>query len=453
MPRYLKTYDEAMTFLFRMVDYEKVTKFKYSSETFDLSRVEQLMDAAGGPHRKLKALHIAGTKGKGSVAMMAESVLRAAGLKTGLYTQPHLVDLEERVRINGAPISRAQTVDLLDRLFPYVQDIREKAPQESPTFFDLVTAATFICFAREQVDAAVVEVGLGGRLDSTNVIRPAACAITRIDYDHVNQLGHTLDQIAREKAGIIKPGVPVACAPQDVDALSVIEETCRERDARLLLVGRDALIEKSETVFDEGAAGIRVTLQTPRRRLEDLLVPLLGKHQATNAATAALAVELLEDAGVVELHADAVRRGLETVQCPARIELLRGRPLVILDGAHNVASATVLRTVLEEHFAGRRTAVILGVSRDKDVPGIVRTIVPLAARVFCTKSDSPRAAEPADLLEEVRKHMAAETSVFDDAKNALQSAREWAGPDDLIVITGSFFLAGILRPLVVPDPA
>ena len=450
MGRHLTDYDAAMAFLFQMVDYEKVNRFKYSSGTFNLSRVEQLMDAAGGPHRKLNALHIAGTKGKGSVAMMAESMLRAHGLETGLYTQPHLVDLEERIRINGVPIPQAQTVALLDRLFPHVDDLRKKTPHESPTFFDLVTTAAFTAFVDEEVDIAVIEVGLGGRLDSTNVIRPAACTITRIDFDHVNQLGNTLDKIAREKAGIIKPGVPVACAPQAPEALQVIEAVCREREAPLKRVGHDAVVEKSESVLNDDVAGVRLTLRTRRRRFEDVVVPLLGLHQATNAATAALAVELLEDVGAVELDTDALRRGLTTVRCPGRIELIRGRPTTIVDAAHNVASATVLRSVLREHFAYRRMVVVLGVSRDKDVPGIVRTIAPLSASVICTKSDSPRAAEPADLLAEVCKHAAVQASAFEDATEALAAARKWAGPEDLIVITGSFFLAGLLRPLVVP---
>jgi len=440
-----------MDFLFQMVNYEKVTKFKYDSSTFNLSRVEQLMDAVGGPHRRLHAVHIAGTKGKGSVAHMVHVVLSGAGLTTGLYTQPHLVDLEERIRINGEPIAKEETVALLQSMYPYVQRIRAEAPEESPTFFDLVTTAAFASFAQHKVDVAVIEVGLGGRLDSTNVIQPQVAVITRIDYDHVNRLGPTLDGIAWEKAGIVKDGVPVVSSPQTAEAMRVIESRCREKRARLHVVGRDITIEHAEPIANEPPYGIRFSLVSRKRRYDDLTLPMLGLHQATNAATAVLALEAMEERTGLLLDEHVVRRAFATLRIPGRIEVVPGSPLTIIDAAHNVASAAALRAVLERHFADRRIILVLGISRDKDLTGIVRELAPLAAGVLLTMSDSPRAVHPTQLLWRVRRVTDVEAVAMDDAFQALAKARAWAGPDDLIVITGSFFLAGMLRPAVLSD--
>ena len=236
--RSIQDYDDAMAFLLEFTDYEKVTKYKYDIATFSLDRVERLMGAVGGPHRAFRSVHVAGTKGKGSTGTMVQSVLTAAGFRTGLFTSPHLARLEERMTVDGEAIPEPELVEIVNELVAYTRKEREERPNESPTFFELVTAIGFRHFARRKVDFAVVEVGMGGRLDATNVLHPEVCAITRVDYDHVERLGGTLAKIAGEKAGIIKPGVPVICAPQEPEAMETIQRVSEERGAPLIDVQR-----------------------------------------------------------------------------------------------------------------------------------------------------------------------------------------------------------------------
>ena len=246
----IQTHDEALRFLLEFVDYEKVTKFKYDLRTFNLGRVEELMAAVGNPQRAFRSIHIAGTKGKGSTAAMAQSILTAAGFRTGLYTSPHLSRIEERMTVDGEMMAEEEFVQIVNELAPYTLRQRDERPNESPTFFELVTAAGFRHFARRRVELAVVEVGMGGRLDATNVIRPEVCVITRVDYDHEERLGRTLDKIAFEKAGIIKPGAPVVCAPQEPEALAVMAETAERSGSPCVQIGADYRLENVRTGLD-----------------------------------------------------------------------------------------------------------------------------------------------------------------------------------------------------------
>ena len=237
-------YEDTIAFLMGAIDYEKISKYSYDSDSFNLERMKKLMEAAGNPHCSFDTVHVAGTKGKGSTSNMISSILSEAGLKIGLFTSPHLVNLEERIRINGEEISRHDLCKITDSLRPYIEEEREKDMALSPTYFETLTAIALVYFAKEDVDIAVMEVGLGGRLDSTNIITPLVSVITSIGYDHTDKLGSTLKQIAGEKAGIIKKYVPVVCSMQKDEALAVVKENCRKTDSRLVIVGQDTLIEK-----------------------------------------------------------------------------------------------------------------------------------------------------------------------------------------------------------------
>ena len=481
----MKTTSEALSFLLEFVDYEKVTKFKYDVTTFNLGRVEELMAAAGNPHRAFRSVHIAGTKGKGSTAAMAQSILTAAGFRTGLFTSPHLCRVEERMTVDGEMMSEAELVEIVNDLAPYTLRMRAETPNESPTFFELVTATGFRHFARRGVEFAVVEVGLGGRLDATNVIRPEVSVITRVDLDHVERLGNTLGRIAFEKAGIIKPGVPVVCAPQEPDALATITRVAAERGSLLTLIGRDYQLGGVQTGAGPEGPFCRFDLAGPRRRYERLALPLLGAHQAANAAAAVAALEILEERCGLTLGDANIRRGLETARCPARLEFFPGQPAALLDSAHNPVSIRTLCDTLDAVFPERKMVLVMGFSRDKDIAAMLKSILaaapqaagldrdarsngelhdagthaacrgsrPRAAKVVFTRSNSPRAAEPAVLAEMARELCGVQAEVRENPEHALSRARELAGEDDLICITGSFYLAGQLRGLLAePDP-
>jgi dihydrofolate synthase/folylpolyglutamate synthase len=448
----LQTRNEALRFLLEFVDYEKITKYKYDIATFDLRRVYALMESVGDPHRAFPCVHIAGTKGKGSTAVLTQSILTAAGLRTGLFTSPHLTRIEERMTINGEMMAEDEFVEAVSTLVPYTLQTRRERPNESPTFFELVTAAAFTHFARRNVDAAVIEVGMGGRLDATNVVTPEVCAITRVDYDHVERLGATLAKIAGEKAGIIKPGVPVICAPQQEEAFRVIERTGGERNAPLVRVEKDILLSDVRTGLDgEGLPECRFALKTPRSRYPELRLKMLGAHQAINAACAvALAEEFASRRGI-SVGEDAVRTGLESAVNPARLEFFPGAPAVLLDGAHNPVAIQAVRRTLDETFGGWRVVLLIGVSRDKDAAEMFRRLLSRADAVVFTKSDSPRAAEPVDLAALANEVCGASTESLDNPQRALDRALGLCGPDDLLCITGSFFLAGLLRPRLVSE--
>jgi len=451
-----QNYDEAFAFLLEFVDYEKVTKYKYDIAAFNLDRVEQLMAAAGSPQHSFRSVHVAGTKGKGSTAAMLQAILSAAGLRTGLFTSPHLVRLEERMTVDGAMMQESELLEIINELAPYTRRMRAASPNESPTFFELVTTAAFRHFARRKADFAVVEVGMGGRLDATNVIRPEVSVITRIDFDHVERLGETLGKIAFEKAGIIKPEIPVVCAPQDPEALAKLAQIAADRAAPLTLIGRDYMLEAVTTGVTAEGSACRFNLSGPQRHYEGLTLPLLGRHQAVNAAAAVAAAELLEQRCKLELGEQIIRRGLASARCPARAEFFPGSPPVLLDGAHNPVSMRSLCRTLEDVFAGRRIVLLLGFSRDKDIGEMLKLILPRADQVIFTRSRSPRAEDPALLAQMARELSNVAVETLDDPHQALSRARDLArlpagkaGTDALICISGSFYLAGELRnPLV-----
>jgi dihydrofolate synthase/folylpolyglutamate synthase len=414
----LRRYAEALRFLNTFTDYERMAS-TYSPGDYNLERMRRLLAALGNPERAFLSLHIAGTKGKGSTAHMAEAILREAGYRTGLYTSPHLVDMRERIRLDGVPVSEADFTWAMAEMEPELRRLR-------PTYFETMTAAAFLLFARRKVDYAVVEVGLGGRLDATNVILPTACAITTIDYDHMDKLGHTLREIAGEKAGILKPGVPAVSSPQPPEARKVLLARA------LLRQSFGGLFFPRFRVRSRGDV-LKFTVETGMRRY-GLALPVLGEHQAANAATA---VALVERCGA-RCSPELVRRALAKVRLPGRVEVLGRRPWLIVDAAHNPVSARALARALRD-VPRRRTILVFGASADKDYGGMLRTLLPGADLAIFTRAANPRAAAPADLLRRARGRAAVTAGTV---ARALGMARKAAGPRDAIVVTGSFYVAG-----------
>jgi dihydrofolate synthase/folylpolyglutamate synthase len=407
----IRDFASAVRFLAAHTDYELMAA-RYSPRTYNLSRMRRLVAALGHPERAFRSLHVAGTKGKGSTAILAEAILREEGYRTGLYTSPHLVHLLERIQVGGRNVAERDFVRAMRRMEPHLRRLR-------PTFFEIMTAAAFVLFAEQGVDWAVVEVGLGGRLDATNVLLPAACAITPVDFDHMEKLGRTISAIAGEKAGIIKPGIPVVTGPQRPAALRVIRRRAEPFRPRLRRhAGRSGMVEFSMIeVRGRYSAALRA----------------LGRHHADNAATAVALVE----AGGAAVSRGGVRRALASARLPARVEVVARRPWIVVDSCHNPVSARALAGALRG-LRRRRTILVFGASADKDWSAMLRTLLPAADLTVFTRARSARAAEPETLARRARR--AAVT--VGEVGRALRLARRLAGPGDAIVVAGSFYVAG-----------
>jgi len=441
-------YQEALDYIFSYVNYEQKLRYPYNAVTYDLGRVEELLEKLGRPQDQFQCVHITGTKGKGSTSAMVESVLRAAGYRTGLYTSPHLHTWRERIRVNGALMTKHELITLLDQVRPVI----ESTPDI--TAFEIMTALAFSHFAQQKVEWAVLEVGLGGRLDATNVVHPAVCGITSLSYDHVELLGHTLSLIAWEKAGIIKAGVPVVSAPQEAEAMDVIQRVCADTNARLITVGKDWIWEGNGV----NLAGQTLTATCPEQNLviPNLHIQLLGRHQLINATTAVAILSELRAQGV-NISEQALQTGMQTARWPGRFEVLHQRPVLILDSAHNKASAQRLQAALARWFPRpphQRMALIFGASADKDIDGMLKTFLTPdpnngykpADKVIVTKSGHPRSADPAQLADQVRAvSTSCPISIHDNLTNALTEALTWATPGDLICVTGSIFVVAQAR--------
>ena len=425
-----KTFDETLDYLYHFTDYERMVKPRaVATSIFGLARMNQLIDYLEHPELELRVIHIAGTKGKGSTAAMTGAILQRAGHKVGLYTSPHVLSVRERIMVDGEWIAEERLVDHVNRMHPYLEASLKTHEKYTPTFFEIFTAAAFLDFVAQQVDYAVLEVGLGGRLDATNVTRPVVCGITHVSFDHTDKLGDTLTLIAGEKAGILKPGVVVVVAPQEPAALSAIEARAEQVGAPVRRVGRDIALVNDGPTF---------SVVTARGRYDSLVCSLAGHHQRLNAATA---VGLAEEAAGA-LPVDSVRDGLASLRWRARIETVAERPRIVVDAAHNVASVRALLATLDAEFAFDRLLLVVGVSGDKDVDGILRELVPRAVFVAATASHSPRACPPAELLERIRAAGGIDALACNAPADALAHARQRATPDDLICVTGSFYLAG-----------
>jgi len=442
------SYKQAEDFLLQTIDYEKLTQYKYDTVTFDLRRMEEMMSFVGNPHKKRRYVHITGTKGKGSTAIIIASVLQALGLKTGLFTSPHLVYLGERMKVDGRMVSQTMFVQLINMIKPYIDRITLKIPILMPTFFEIVTAIACLYFEREKTDISVLEVGMGGRLDSTNIILPEVSVITPVGYDHTDRLGHTLDRIAYEKAGIIKEGVPVISSIQEPDALAVISKTCKEKQSRLYLVGRDVLMHDIKVTKRNGIYGTECEISTWVKNYKNIFLPLVGRHQVENCATAIGAMEVLSETGVIKVDNELVINALAKVKCQARIEVVSHCPLVVLDTAHTVASMKILRVSIQEAFSFKKLVLVIGLSSDKDIAGVLKEIACIADDLILTRTGNPREAEPEQMAVMAKRFFHDEPMVIENIDEALKEAKRIAGKDDLICIAGSFFLAGKVKKIL-----
>lgn len=430
------TYEEALRWLDGLLNYER-TAIPYAE--IKLARIRALLARLGDPHRRLRTILVAGTKGKGSTAAMLCAILRAVGERVGLYSKPHLVDYRERIQVDGTLIPKEALTDLVAAVRPAVE-AGAQDPWGPPTYFEVSVALALLYFLHERVDRAVLEVGIGGRLDATNVCDPELSIITPISYDHTDVLGPTLTQIATEKAGIIRPDRPVVSAPQPEEARAVIGEVCGRLGARLVEVGQDT----HYTVERMGLGGVDVTVTTSRGRYEGLHLPLLGRHQALNAAVALTAAEILLGGRDRAMDAEAVREELAHLEWPAREELLSLCPVVLVDVAHNPASIAALRATLEELFFGRRVVLLLGMIATHDPDPVAAIIAPVAEEVITTTPLHLRPLLAHELAEVVRRYHRRVEAV-PDLDAALDAALDRTGPEDVLVVAGSFFLAGPAR--------
>jgi dihydrofolate synthase/folylpolyglutamate synthase len=425
------------------VDYERRAP---NPSDLKLDRMRELLRRLGDPHHEIKSVHVAGSKGKGSTCAMLESVLRHAKYRTGLFTSPHLSDVRERIQVNRELISEDDLVAVAKIVKPVVEAL--EAAGQPPTFFEVTTALGFLHFARQRVQIAVVEVGLGGRFDSTNVLTPLVSIITSISLDHTAILGETLEKIAFEKAGIIKPGVPVVSGVTEAGPREVIEKVAAERGARLIQLGVDFRFG-----WDRQTAFLleRVEVQTANQKVT-FQPTLHGRHQAANAAIAVAALDVLID-DQFAIHRTNIEQGMLRVDWPARFEMVPTQPTAVIDCAHNVASAEALDSTMLEWFPKLSRSLIFGSSSDKDVAGMFRVLAPHFERFYLTRSDSPRAIPPEKLAEALPA--GTQFACFEKPLDAWEAARSDTPKDGLIVIAGSVFLAGELRPhlLAAVSPA
>lgn len=422
-------YSAAVDFILERADYERWPGYAYANR-FDLRRMEDLLCRLGEPHLSARSVHIAGSKGKGSTAAMIAAALRAAGHKTGLYTSPHLLTLRERINVDGKPILKRELADVVAGLRPHAEEMDRDRTYGELTTFELLTAAAFLHFQQKGVDFQVLETGLGGRLDATNVVTPEVCVITSISLDHREVLGNTVAQIAAEKAGIIKPGIPVVSSAQAKEAATVIRKTCLARGARLVTVGSDISWQRISSNLSEQSLEVK-----GMRGSYHLNIPLLGAYQLQNAATAVATLETLD------VPRESIEVGLANTYWPGRLQILRRRPMLVVDGAHSSDSARQLREALEQHFHFDQLILIIGTSADKDMSGIVAELAPMADSVIATRSRHPRATMPEAVAGEFAR-LGLRAEVAEDVAQAVAKAQAKAGKRDLICATGSLFLVG-----------
>jgi dihydrofolate synthase/folylpolyglutamate synthase len=440
------TFKDALDYLYSFADYSKKRTYRYSAEVFDLQRVRELLHALGDPQKQFASFHIAGTKGKGSVSALIASTLDAAGYRTGLYTSPHLQRFTERICIGDAEIPEQDVADL-------VFAIREKAEGITGlTTYEWITALGFLYFAQQEVDLAVVEVGLGGRLDATNVLEPLVVVITSLSYDHMHLLGDSLSDIAREKGGIIKPDIPVVLAPQQYEAERVVEDIAQELNAHLVRVGQDWLYAPGthdlhrqnlfiwpadeQSLMDAYVESGGMEEWVPPR----FEIPLLGYHQVINATVAYASLQVAKDQGL-KVEDEAIREGFRSVDWPGRFQILSESPAVVIDCAHNRDSALKLRIALDDYFPGQLVTLVFGASTDKDIVGMFTDLLPRISRLIVTQAEHPRAAD-LDSLADLAHGFALRVETITPVAKALEHAISIARPGEVVVVAGSLFVAG-----------
>jgi dihydrofolate synthase/folylpolyglutamate synthase len=426
-------FNEAMDYL------KSLTKFGIN---LGLGRIEELLRRLGDPHLSgLDIVHIGGTNGKGSTTVMLSGIMREAGYLVGTFTSPHLHSYSERYQVNGVQIEPERIAALLGELRPHLEAMTAEG-YEHPTEFEVSTALAFLYFSRGKVDYLLLEVGLGGAIDSTNVAPAILAVITNAAMDHMDYLGHTIAEIASVKAGIIKPGVPVVTAATG-EGLRVIEKVCRKKGCRLTRVGQDITWENISHSLD----GQRFSVTGQKRTYENLFIKLLGRHQQVNAATAIAAAEKLNELGA-SISDRAVHRGLASVTWPGRMEIVRRKPLVIVDGAHNYEGARSLRQSLKDYFPERKIVLLIGMLADKERSRVAGVLAPGMKAVVVTKPNSPRAGDWQNMAVEAGRYVS-DVYTLEDIGEALHKALALAGPDDLVCVAGSLYMIAEARSLLL----
>ena len=442
-----RSYNEAIAYLFGKTDYEKQKNVSYNVTTFNLKRMEKLLSLVGNPHKKIHTAHIAGTKGKGSTATMLAKMLESNNYNVGLYTSPHVVHLHERITVNSEMISEPEMLRLLNRVYTPVEKISKT---DVLTFFEIMTALAFMHFVDAKSDIAVIETGLGGRLDSTNVIQPKVVGITSLSIDHQHQLGDTISSIAKEKAGIFKSGVPIVTVQQHPEAMHVLKSHAATVRAPFSVTGKDIDFSyRFETSREHGPHN-RICLTTPTSKFEHLRVPLHGKHQAINCGLALAMLDKLKSSGY-KIDTEKAIEGLESVSLAGRMEMIYDDPRIMIDAAHNAASIRALIHAIGQNIPYDSMVIIFGCNNDKDVEGMLQELQYGADKVIFTRSNSAKAMSPRDLAD---MYTGICDKMYQSAPSlgeALRLAKSAVGREDLICITGSFYLIGQAKAFLQPN--
>ncbi len=427
-------YQKALDYLYSFVDNSLTHQPNLSLKDSDLSRMYSLMQSLGNPQHDYPCIHVAGSKGKGSVSAFCAMALQTEGYKVGLYTSPHLRDFEERIQINWNPITRKDLVDFVDSIKPHVSAV----PRLNT--FEIATAIAFWYFSVQKVDVSVIEVGLGGRLDATNVITPKVSIITALFLEHTNILGKTITKVAREKAGIIKPGIPIVISPQIDEARNTVASIASQRNASLVQMGIDYTFKSMNSSLDHQNLLVKSSITGEQTSLK---IRLLGQHQVENAATAYVALQLLRNQGI-PISEKAIHEGFANTDWPARFEILRHNPPVVVDSAHNPDSARKLRQTVEEFFPDYPIVIIFGVSEDKNIIGMIKELLPGTIQFICTQSTHPRAMDSIQLMKLV-KPFGIPVIAMNNVTKALEEAIKIGGKEAVVLITGSIFVAATAR--------
>ncbi|MEL5865530.1 bifunctional folylpolyglutamate synthase/dihydrofolate synthase [Clostridium cochlearium] len=414
---------------------------KYGNNT-GTKRVEKILDILGNPHKDLKCIHIAGTNGKGSITSMITSILIESGYRVGMYTSPYIEDFEERIQINRENISK----DDLAYYTTIVSEAIEKVVSMGwgyPTEFETITCIMFLYYSKKQIDYAVIEVGLGGKSDSTNVIKPLVSIITSISYDHVSILGNTIEEIASEKAGIIKENVPVILYPQQQGAYKVIEKTCKEKGSKLIQIDENLIYHIPNEDFNKSYQVLQIKTNKDEYKVQ---LSLLGSHQRMNCAVAIYTIEELMDRGI-KITKEDILRGLSNVKWPGRLEMLKSNPLVVLDGAHNLDGITKLKESVEHYFRYKKLVLIIGILSDKDVEKMIEIITPMADKIIAVTPNSYRGKTAQELIKIIEKHNK-NCEALDEYKEAYIKALDYCDNEDMILICGSLYMIGDMRKII-----
>lgn len=435
-------YEAALAYIETFIDYERSPDFSRQARLYNLNRISLLLELLGNPHDRLQVIHVAGSKGKGSTAALAASVLTHAGYKTGLFTSPHLITPRERCCIDGELISETDVAFYIEKLKPAIETV-SASEFGRVSFFEIYTALAFSYFADKATDFAVIEVGLGGRLDATNVVTPVTTVITPIGLEHTAILGETYTEIAKEKAEIIKQGCPLALAPQHPDARLVFEEVASERKAPIIEAKKNscALIPRPIQDADGVPIAQEFDIETDSESYPQLTIPLLGHHQFINATTALAAIECLKQKGYVIPKA-CVYAGFENVQWQGRIQRIRSSPIVILDGAHSPASMEVLCCTIRQSFRYDQVTFIVSVMKDKNLTAIGNIVSKIADSVIATQVFNNPRVTPAEEIQRAWKNMCEKITTCSAPEKAITRALSDASPTDIICITGSLYLVG-----------